>query len=59
MFGLITKKKLRKILEEIYEDYRTGDVAGTDMDFRYGVEYTVNRICCHFQIVRSTGGCRQ
>lgn len=53
MFGLITKKNLRKILEEIYEDYPTDDVAGTDMDFRYGVAYTVNRICCHFQIVRS------
>lgn len=53
MFGVITKKNLRKILEEIYEDYPTDDVAGTDMDFRYGVAYTVNRICCHFQIVRS------
>ncbi len=54
MFGLITKKNLRKILEEIYEDYPIDEAAGTDMDFRYGVAYTVNRICCHFQIVRST-----
>ena len=54
MFGLITKKELRKILEEIYEDYRTDDVAGPDMDFQYGVAYTVNRICCRFKIIRST-----
>ena len=54
MFGLITKKNLRKILEEICEDYHIDDVAGTDMDFRYGVAYTVNRICCRFKIVRST-----
>lgn len=54
MFGLITKKKLSKILEEICEDYHIDNVAGTDMDFQYGVAYTVNRICCRFKIIRST-----